>query len=97
MADLDGGWIAGTLRIDPQRLSLTAHLYITICKAMLNLPANECTRLGVLASDICHAVEFKYSGSQDGNVSYIVATPKSEENKRYVRGQLKAWLQGRGT
>jgi hypothetical protein len=90
--DLGSRWIPGTLQIDSQMFSPMFHPYLRIHEGVLNLTTNERRRLRVLARDISHTLEVEHSGNHDGNVTYMVATPTSEE-KKYVRSQLKALLE----
>lgn len=44
---------------------------------------------------MCHAVEVEHNGDHDATVAYIAATPTTEENQRYIKGQLRDFLEGR--
>lgn len=41
-----------------------------------------------------HAVEVEHLGDNDASVVYVAATPTTEMNKNYMRGQVKAFLDG---
>jgi hypothetical protein len=45
-------------------------------------------------ADMCHAVEVDHNGDHDASVAYIAATPSTEENKQYIKGQLEDFLNG---
>ncbi len=44
---------------------------------------------------MCHAVEVDHNGNHDASVAYIAATPSTEVNRKYVKAQLKDFLEGR--
>jgi hypothetical protein len=44
---------------------------------------------------MCHAVEVEHNGDHDASVAYIAATPRTEENKSYIKRQLEDFLDGR--
>lgn len=44
---------------------------------------------------MCHAVEVDHNGDHDASVAYIAATPTTEENKKYIKAQLKDFLEGK--
>lgn len=43
---------------------------------------------------MAHAVEVDHNGPGDCSVAYIAATPTTETNKQYIKGQLEAFLNG---
>lgn len=44
---------------------------------------------------MCHAVEVEHKGKHEACVAYIAATPSTEQNKKYMKQQLKDFLEGR--
>ena len=43
---------------------------------------------------MCHAVEIEHEGKNISSVLYVAATPTTETNVEYMRGQLKDFLDG---
>ena len=43
---------------------------------------------------VCHAVEVEHNGDHEASVAYIAATPRTEENKNYIKRQLQDFLSG---
>lgn len=45
-------------------------------------------------ADMCHAVEADHNGDHDASVAYIAATLMTEENEKYIKTQLKDFMEG---
>ncbi len=43
---------------------------------------------------VCHAVEVEHNGDHEASVAYIAATPRTKENKSYIKRQLEDYLKG---
>ena len=92
---LDSSWFAGTFRTDSQRLSPTSHPHLRLRECLVNIPTTNAGDCVFWHADMCHAVEVDHRGDHDASVAYIAATPTTEENTKYVKGQLKDFLEGR--
>jgi hypothetical protein len=93
--DLDNPWFPGTFRTDSQRLSPTTHPHLRLRECLVNIPNMEAGDCVFWRADMCHAVEVDDNGDHDASVAYIAATPTTEENTRYIKGQLRDFLEGR--
>jgi hypothetical protein len=93
--DLDSPWFPGTFRTDSQRLSPTSHPHLRLRECMVNIPKMKAGDCIFWRADMCHAVEVDHNGDHDASMAYIAATPSTEVNKKYVKAQLKDFLEGR--
>ena len=93
--DLETDWFPGTQRSNSQLLSLTSHPHLRLRECMVNVPFMNPGDSIWWHADMCHAVEVDHNGDHDASVAYIAATPTTEENTRYIKGQLKDFLEGR--
>ncbi|OAP59814.1 hypothetical protein AYL99_04816 [Fonsecaea erecta] len=87
-------WFPGTFREDSQLLSPSSHPHLRLRECMVGIPRMEPGDTVWWHADMCHAVEVEHNGDHDASVAYIAATPSTDENKRYIKGQLEDFLNG---
>ena len=93
--DLETEWFPGTFRTSSQSLSPTSHPHLRLRQCMVNIPEMKAGDTIWWHADMCHAVEVEHHGDHDASVAYIAATPTTQENSRYIKEQLKDFLEGR--
>ncbi|CAM1502654.1 Fc.00g074300.m01.CDS01 [Cosmosporella sp. VM-42] len=87
-------WFQGSFRADSQLLSPSSHPHLRLKDCLVSIPRMNAGDTIRWHSDMCHAVEVEHSGGHDASVAYIAATPRTEENKSYIKGQLEDFLNG---
>ncbi|CZR51284.1 uncharacterized protein PAC_01159 [Phialocephala subalpina] len=92
--DISSGWFPGTFKNESQRAAPGSHPHLRIRECMVNIPRMEPGDTIWWHCDMLHAVEVEHLGEQDASVVYVAATPTTEINKEYMRGQVKAFLDG---
>ncbi|EXJ92171.1 hypothetical protein A1O3_00721 [Capronia epimyces CBS 606.96] len=92
--DATSPWFPGTFRGDSQLLSPSSHPHLRLRECMVGIPKMSPGDTVWWHADMCHAVEVEHNGDHEASVAYIAATPRTEENKRYIKGQLEDFLQG---
>ncbi|KIX05671.1 uncharacterized protein Z518_03643 [Rhinocladiella mackenziei CBS 650.93] len=90
----DSPWFPGTFREDSQLLSPSSHPHLRLRECMVGIPRMNPGDTVWWHADMCHAVEVEHNGDHEASVAYIAATPRTEGNKRYIKGQLEDFLQG---
>lgn len=92
--DISSSWFPGTFREDSQLLSPSSHPHLRLRECMVAIPKMNPGDTVWWHADMCHAVEVEHNGDHAASVAYIAATPRTEENKRYIKGQLEDFLKG---
>lgn len=92
--DPETPWFPGTFRDDSQLLSPTSHPHLRLHECMVGIPKMNPGDTVWWHADMCHAVEVEHNGDHEASVAYIAATPRTEENKSYVKRQLQDFLNG---
>ncbi|KAI1615027.1 hypothetical protein EDD37DRAFT_398968 [Exophiala viscosa] len=92
--DPESPWFPGTFRMDSQLLSPSSHPHLRLRECMVSVPHMNPGDTVWWHADMCHAVEVEHEGDHDASVTYIAATPRTEQNMSYVKGQLEDFLKG---
>ncbi|KAK5193717.1 hypothetical protein LTR99_006054 [Exophiala xenobiotica] len=92
--DAQNPWFPGTFRDDSQMLSPSSHPHLRLHECMVGIPKMNPGDTVWWHADMCHAVEVDHNGDHEASVTYIAATPRTEQNKSYIRGQLEDFLKG---
>ncbi|KIW91475.1 uncharacterized protein Z519_07441 [Cladophialophora bantiana CBS 173.52] len=92
--DFESPWFPGTFREDSQLLSPSSHPHLRLCECMVGIPRMEPGDTVWWHADMCHAVEVEHNGDHEASVAYIAATPRTDENKHYIKRQLEDFLNG---
>lgn len=93
-AECTSSWFPGTFRDDSQLLSPTSHPHLRLQECMVGIPRMNPGDTVWWHADMCHAVEVEHNGDHEASVAYIAATPRTQENKKYIKGQLEDFLNG---
>ncbi|KAF3019262.1 hypothetical protein E8E14_005507 [Neopestalotiopsis sp. 37M] len=89
------GSFPGTTKADSQQLSRSSHPHLRLEDTLVHVPAMEAGDTIWWHADICHAVDPEHQGTENAAVVYVPSCPTTALNKRYVKGQLDAILNGR--
>ncbi|KIW54106.1 hypothetical protein PV05_06490 [Exophiala xenobiotica] len=92
--DPETPWFPGTFRADSQLLSPSSHPHLRLRECMVGIPKMNPGDTVWWHADMCHAVEVDHNGDHEASVTYIAATPRTEQNKSYIKGQLEDFLKG---
>lgn len=92
--DPQSPWFPGTFRANSQLLSPSSHPHLRLPECMVAIPRMNAGDTVWWHADMCHAVEVDHHGDHDASVAYIAATPRTEQNKSYIRAQLEDFLSG---
>jgi hypothetical protein len=92
--DVNNPWFPGTWRDDSQLLSPTSHPHLRLPECMVSIPRMNPGDTVWWHADMCHAVEVDHNGDHEASVAYIAATPRTRENKSYIKRQLEDFLEG---
>ncbi|KAH6667542.1 hypothetical protein B0J14DRAFT_642465 [Halenospora varia] len=92
--DITNGWFPGTWKRRSQNASPSSHPHLRLKECMVNIPAMKAGDSIWWHCDMLHAVEVDHFGKLDASVAYVAATPTTEENKRYMKRQAAAFLDG---
>ena len=92
--DCDSSWFPGTFRDDSQLFSPSSHPHLRLRECMVGIPKMDPGDTVWWHADMCHAVEVDHTGDHEASVAYIAATPRTEENKSYIKRQLEDFLKG---
>ena len=92
--DVDSPWFPGTFREHSQALSLSSHPHLRLRDCMVHIPHMNPGDTVWWHADMCHAVEVDHNGDHEASVAYIAATPSTDENRKYIKGQLDDFLAG---
>lgn len=90
--DPENSWFPGTFREDSQLLSPSSHPHLRLRECMVSIPKMTEGDTIWWHADMCHAVEVEHNGDHDASVMYIAASPRTEENKRYIKTQVEDFL-----
>ncbi|KIW66464.1 hypothetical protein PV04_05799 [Phialophora macrospora] len=93
--DVEDPWFPGTFRDDSQLLSPTSHPHLRLRECMVGIPKMNPGDTVWWHADMCHAVEVEHNGAHDASVAYVAATPRTAENKSYIKRQLEDYLDGK--
>ena len=92
--DADSPWFPGTYREHSQMLSPTSHPHLRLRDCLVHIPQMQPGDTVWWHADMCHAVEVDHHGDHEASVAYIAATPTTEENQKYIKGQLQDLMRG---
>ncbi|EXJ83764.1 hypothetical protein A1O1_07391 [Capronia coronata CBS 617.96] len=92
--DLDDPWFPGVWRHTPQVLSPEPFPHLRLKETMTYIPEMKPGDSVWWHMDMCHAVDVEHKGKDYAAVVYGAATPTTEMNARYMKGQLKDFLAG---
>ncbi|RFU27655.1 hypothetical protein B7463_g8682, partial [Scytalidium lignicola] len=92
--DANTPWFPGTFRETSQYASLISHPHLKMRECMVHIPTMHPGDTIWWHADMIHAVEVDHFGSGDSSVAYVAATPTTDTNVKYIKGQLKSFLDG---
>jgi hypothetical protein len=92
--DADYPWFPGSFRDRSHLLSPSSHPHLRLQECVVSILHINPGNTVWWHADLCHAVELEHNGDHDACVAYIAATPTTEENMRYINGQLNDFLMG---
>lgn len=90
--DAENSWFPGTFRQDSQHLSPSSHPHLRLRECMVSIPYMHEGDTVWWHADMGHAVEVEHNGDHDASVLYIAASPRTEENEKYMKGQVEDYL-----
>ncbi|KAI0153354.1 hypothetical protein BJ166DRAFT_355170 [Pestalotiopsis sp. NC0098] len=91
----ESGSFPGTTKPDSQQLSRSSHPHLRLEETLVHVPAMEAGDTIWWHADVCHAVDPEHQGTENAAVVYVPSCPTTALNKKYVKGQLEAILNGR--